>query len=212
MAKARKKQSVKFRKPQSMTEIKMGLKSRGDYNQQEYFKFSSADKIIFRPVPDPNGQVFMTEYTHWVDAEGDGKNRPYTCMGKGCPICEITEEDDKGKTVKTYPPRREVVCNAVIRSGSKSETVVARVPNSIADAVSNAFDANPTILDPNKGQDFSVRSNGKTGKKRRYDSIIPTGRTKKSGHKKEELVDVESLRRKETSEEDLEKVAEALVE
>lgn len=54
------------------------------------------DRPVAFKVPDDNEEVllmflqdkpFASFFQHWVKVEG-GKRRPYTCLGKGCPLCD----------------------------------------------------------------------------------------------------------------------------
>lgn len=90
--------------------------SDGNKDSMDYTKFPEGSTIIRVLDKEP-----YTRWTHWVQQANGGKGLGVTCIGKGCPICELISIAKANKEKPKYTSRKVHSMRIINRTTEKVE-------------------------------------------------------------------------------------------
>ena len=85
-------------------------------NDIDFLKFPEGNTIIRIIDEKP-----YTRWTHWIPQANEGKGASITCIGKGCPVCEIISQAKANKEKPKYNSRKVHAMRTINRTTGKVE-------------------------------------------------------------------------------------------
>lgn len=85
------------------------------------------ESIDFVKFPEGNTTIRIidekpyTRWTHWIPQANEGKGASITCIGKGCPICELISQAKANKEKPKYNSRKVHTMRVINRTTGKVE-------------------------------------------------------------------------------------------